>query len=314
MFNTLANVLGHAHTIILVIPGSANALSQSLREMLNQMTLVFGKTWWDYLVIGVSFWHYDQCSIDGRTCHPEYLEFCKNETFFARKIDVLMQEEFKLERNFTYLFMDSSSQIEGPPNFNTNNLVQKWHWEDQTGRLWDQREKAFSFWTIDDTRNKVTSMQNQIDENRDQIDILKFAVENLLEKQLPIGSIIPWYGSSNSNTSLPNGWKLCNGSQIVDPSSPMLSHDTPNLNGDGLFIRGGSEEEAGGIEGDAIRNHTHEDLGHTHTVIFFLCSSINLSSSRIKDITITTAKMPIITVTKYWSGMPITASTTPLES
>ena len=66
MLNALSNVLGHASTIILVIPGSTEKLSESLQEMLNQMTLTFGKTWWDYVVIGVSFWHFDQESIEAR--------------------------------------------------------------------------------------------------------------------------------------------------------------------------------------------------------------------------------------------------------
>ena len=63
-----------------------------------------------------------------------------------------------------------------------------------SGTLQVQKYEAFSFWTIDETRDKVTSMQNQIDESGVQIDSLTnitsqltLAVADLLKKQLPIG-------------------------------------------------------------------------------------------------------------------------------
>ena len=132
----------------------------------------------------------------------------------------------------------------------------------------------------------MTIMRNQIEEQKVQIDQQKVAidqndklinalkqivekmeakVEDLWEKQLPIGSIIPWYGSNNSNTSLPNGWQLCDGSPINSPS-PMYPGNTPDLNEPGYFIRGGTEDEAGDFEDAAMQNHTHEDPGHIHTV------------------------------------------------
>ena len=60
MLNTFANVLDHASKIIVVLPGSTEKLSASFQEMLNQMTLAFGKSWMDYIVINVSFWSYDE--------------------------------------------------------------------------------------------------------------------------------------------------------------------------------------------------------------------------------------------------------------
>ena len=277
MLNTLANVLDRASTIILVIPGSTDRLSESLQEMLNQMTLTFGKALWDYLVIGVSFWHFDQDSIDDRSsvC-TESPEDCMNETYFARKVDALMQQSFNLERNFTYLFMDSSSQIDGPPDFNTDDEIQQLNWMKQAGQLRQLTNNLlpFTFWTVDDTRQENARVQNQLKDLDNQMQALREYVEALV--QPPIGSITPWYGRDRSNTSLPNGWQLCDGSLISDEKSPMFNQTTPNLNGagdDGLFIRGGSESEAGVIEEDALKNHSHDALGHNHAVIM-ICTSI----------------------------------------
>ena len=278
MLNTLANVLDRASTIVLVIPGSTDKLSESLQEMLNQMTLTFGKVLWDYLVIGVSFWHFDQDSIDDRSsvC-TESPEACMNETYFARKVDALMQQSFNLERNFTYLFMDSSSQIVGPPDFNTVDEIQQLNWVKQAGQLrllTNNREEPFTFWTVDDTRQENARMQSQLKDLDNQMQSLREYVEALV--QPPIGSIMPWYGRDLSNTSLPNGWQLCDGSLISDEKSPMFNQTTPNLNGvgdNGLFIRGGSESEAGVIEEDALKNHSHDALGHNHAVKM-ICTSV----------------------------------------
>ena len=88
MLYTLANFVEHANTIILVLPASTQKLSASFQEILKHMTLAFGKSWWDYAVIGVSFWHYDEDSIHYRekTCKiPNSPEYCMDETNIAKK-------------------------------------------------------------------------------------------------------------------------------------------------------------------------------------------------------------------------------------
>ena len=76
MMDTLANVVDHAVTILLLRDGTDTRFSESLQTMLKRMTIMFGQDWWDYVVIGVSFWPYDQDSIDDRQCYPQYPEQC----------------------------------------------------------------------------------------------------------------------------------------------------------------------------------------------------------------------------------------------
>ena len=71
MMDILANVLDHADTIVLVLQGSTIRFTKSLQVMIKTMTLMFGASWWDFLMVGVSFWPYDQNSIDGRACDPD---------------------------------------------------------------------------------------------------------------------------------------------------------------------------------------------------------------------------------------------------
>eukprot|EP00092_Neocalanus_flemingeri_P003166 GFUD01003384.1.p1 GENE.GFUD01003384.1~~GFUD01003384.1.p1 ORF type:complete len:287 (+),score=68.70 GFUD01003384.1:91-861(+) len=75
----------------------------------------------------------------------------------------------------------------------------------------------------------------------------------------PVGSIIPWLPTG---IELPRGWQLCDGAVIE--SGVLRGTDTPDINGEGLFIRGSSVERAGEIEDATIADHTHVDKGHTH--------------------------------------------------
>ena len=72
MMNVLANVVVHADTLVLLFDGRETRFDSSLQSMLKIMTQIFGTDWWNYVVIGVSFWAYDQDSIGDRVCEPEY--------------------------------------------------------------------------------------------------------------------------------------------------------------------------------------------------------------------------------------------------
>merc|ERR1719391_496892 len=153
MMDVLSNVLDHTDTIVLLIKGTETRFTEGLQTMIKRMTLLFGQKWWDYLVFGVSFWAYSQEAIDERKCYPEYPEYCHDEAWFAREMNLLAQEKFGIERNFTFVFTDSFSQTDGPPGFNTDDPLQQEHWQEETKILWDittSREEPFSFMTIDD--------------------------------------------------------------------------------------------------------------------------------------------------------------------
>ena len=119
MIDTLANVVDHADTFLLLFRGDEIRIGASVQDMLQRMTTVFGHNWWDYVVIGVSFWAYDQDSIDQRECYPEYPEYCRDEAWFCGEMNLLLQEKFDVKKNLTCVFTDSWSQTPGPLGFNT---------------------------------------------------------------------------------------------------------------------------------------------------------------------------------------------------
>merc|ERR1719239_1068988 len=149
MMNILANVVDHADTILLLFNGKLPRFDASLQSMLKRMTQIFGVDWWNYVVIGVSFWAYDQDSIDDRVCDPEYPDYCKDEAWFCNDMNTQLRDKLHVDKNFTCVFTDSWSQTGG----NVEDPLQQEHWRNETGILWDittSREDTFGFMTIDD--------------------------------------------------------------------------------------------------------------------------------------------------------------------
>jgi len=67
---------------------------------------------------------------------------------------------------------------------------------------------------------------------------------------LPIGAVIDWWRPSSSNLRLPDGFEICDGRMITDPTSPLRGSRTPNLVG--LFTSGvAAAGDIGGTGGAA---------------------------------------------------------------
>ena len=305
MMDVLSHTIDHADTIILLLKGDDTRFSNGLQKMIKRLTVMFGQSWWDYLVIVVSFWPYDQDSIDDRECFPDYPEYCKDEAWYAAQINAQILEKFGVDKNFTYVFSDSWSQTPGPPGFNTDDPIQQQHWQEETTKLWDittGREEAFGFMTIDDILEEnaaqraeikwlndvittnISKLAGLIQDNADNLGLVSGRVTvndaHISQTNLridegeakialslhPVGSIISWLGAGKSLVSLPLGWQLCDGSTIMHGA--LAGQATPDLNNAGLFLRGGVEAAVGEVEQDAVQQHHHVDAGHTHTVRF----------------------------------------------
>jgi hypothetical protein len=94
----------------------------------------------------------------------------------------------------------------------------------------------------------------------------------------PVGAIMPFYlGQTGVPTAAElqaQGWALCNGQTAADQgiTGAVFTVATPNINGSGLFIRGGTS--AGLVQAESVGPHNHTasfsgSIGsagdHTHT-------------------------------------------------
>jgi len=269
MMDVLKNSIGYTHSILLLISGETTRFSESLQSMLRQMNAMFGDQWWQFMTIGVSFWPYDQASIEERTklC-TNYPDRCRDEAWFANEWNGQFRETFHLEKNFTFVFTDSFSQIKE----NVNDSLQEYFWHRETQKLWDiatSVNEGFEFRTVDDILEENEAMKAEIKWLNDVItnnisELAKDIAANAEAMDFslaPIGSIVGWHGGPY--VPLPEGWQHCDGSLIR--SGTMAGQTTPDLNRDGYFLRGGTT--SGTFQDDQLQSHSHavSDPGHTHS-------------------------------------------------
>ena len=60
MMEVLKDTLGYCNAIVLAIDGNTPRFTSGLTDMLKQMSSIFGEKWWDYMIVGVTKWPYDQ--------------------------------------------------------------------------------------------------------------------------------------------------------------------------------------------------------------------------------------------------------------
>merc|ERR1711970_948888 len=131
------------------------------------------------MVVGVSFWPYDQDSINDRQDDCEYYpDQCKDESWFRGEINNQLHQKFHLQKNFTFSFIDSWSQTAA----NINDDIQQEHYQQEAGILWEEttnRNSSFVFRGIDDVLEENAEMKEQI---RWLEDVITNNISDLVDK------------------------------------------------------------------------------------------------------------------------------------
>merc|ERR1711962_974728 len=207
MMEKLADI-DYANTIVLLLDGSEKRFEQGLQAMLRRITIVFGKKWWDHVVIGVSFWGFDEASIKKRKR--------KDEAWFRRQINSQICDKlYECNKNFTFVFADS--------HFDRSDPLEQARWQEEATILWEgttSRGESFSFMTINDILEENTRVKR---ENQRLTDVIDSTITQLPEKinqlsVVPLGTIVAWTPhpkNSRNPVQLPAGWQRCDGSKIV---------------------------------------------------------------------------------------------------
>ena len=275
MMEKLAEI-DYANTIVLLLDGSEKRFEQGLQAMLKRITIIFSKKWWDHVVIGVSFWGFDEASIKKRKQ--------KGEAWFRGQINSQICDKLhECNKNFTFVFADS--------HFDRSDPQQQARWQEETTILWEattSRGESFSFMTINNILEENTRVKRENQRLTNVIDssIAQLSANNAelntemkqlrqevdhMHHLLPVGSIIAWVSRPSDNTdrhlaaSIPRGWVRCSGTLITE--GKWKGYYTPDLNNAKKFLRGGPDHSERQMEDWAMVDHHHNAYAdpHTHT-------------------------------------------------
>ena len=217
--NSLSNRVDYTDTVLLVVPGNKDpSLPKSIQNLLKRITLTFGDGWWDYLVVGVSKWPYDQGSIDGRC---ESIEYCEDEAYFESEFDKIMRSTFGMDRNLTYVFTDSWSQVAD----NAGDQLQQGHWQKETdilGNITTTRDKPFPFKTIDQVLEENEQMREKIKWLGDII------AENITQLADKIDQHTQEIKSISTNVAS-NSEKLLNNTASIEQNMDRIRNNTASI-------------------------------------------------------------------------------------
>merc|ERR1719391_309047 len=123
-----------------------------------------------------------------------------------------------------------------------------------------------------DLRKDLSEMQNGTDQFNETLTKTQDQLTRTQDVLIPgVGAIIPWIptpspGEMNTTiATIPSGWQRCDGSNITE--GPFAGLNTPNLNGERYFLRGGDDSTVTTMENDMVQDHTHDvdDPGHSHS-------------------------------------------------
>jgi len=334
MIAAFEEVIKTTNGFVMLFNGQTERFDANIQQMIREMEALFGKDFWTRVVLGVSFWAYDESSIMKRN-HSG-----KTEEWWTNEMNRQLEEKFHIGMELEAVFIDSWAK----QSWNLDDTTQQEAFDRETNKLWSLFSVMpdFEFKGIDDVleelneckaevdclneafKHNLTDLNHKIDQLTTVIENLSSDVEdlgvenvkrvgeieinqlnieelaarlrgkvedffcpagedNLLGKavcdlqakvdllsELPLGTIIPWVIKPSLETDdglaadVPLGWVRCDGNVIPEPSVWHGSL-TPNLNGEGLFMRGGADSSVLEVEQDQMQDHIHVDSGHTHS-------------------------------------------------
>merc|ERR1712096_63859 len=101
MITVLKDIIKTANGFIILFNGQSERFDASIQQMIREMEAMFGDRFWNWVILGVSFWKYDESSIMARN-HSG-----KTEEWWAKQMNDQLEEEFHIGKELDAVFIDS---------------------------------------------------------------------------------------------------------------------------------------------------------------------------------------------------------------
>merc|ERR1712038_1380138 len=158
--------------------------------MVREMQAMFGKTMWEYTIIGVSHWAYDEQSIKQRNATG------KDEEWYMAEQNRELEEKFHINRTIPGVFIDSFSQ----QVWNIDDQTQQDAFQRETEKLWvfAKSKDLFEFKTVEDIMEENQALT---EENLRLHDIIDEEIENLKDDMSALASSVAINSNNIDNNS-----------------------------------------------------------------------------------------------------------------
>lgn len=168
MVDVLKNQVNTTNTFLLVF--KAERFDDKIQQMIKTLETMFGRAFWENVVLCASFWPYDQHSIDVRNSQG------KTEEWWAAEMNSQLQKRFHLYHNLTAVFIDSWAKMP----INIDDPLQQDAFERNTTTLWNLtlHFEPFAFKTLEDVLDDYYECMKTVDE-----DIAEIKAELLIVKE-----------------------------------------------------------------------------------------------------------------------------------
>ena len=153
MMNTLKNAVKASNALVLLISGEQQRFNSALQQMIREMEALFGKTFWDNAIIGVSFWAYDSASVAKRRHQG------KTEDRFIQQWNSQLRDKFHINQTLQGVFIDAMSQV----SWAKDDKPQQIAFQRETAKLWKfaQDSDLFAFRTVQDVLEENKRLKNE---------------------------------------------------------------------------------------------------------------------------------------------------------
>ena len=163
MMAALKDNVGSANVILLLMKEGETRLGRELQQMVREMKAMFGEGMWNNLVVGVSFWSYQDNIVKFRQSMCQYGELnCRDEKWFVREMSSILREKFRFQTELPFVFIDSWAKH--PLNIQDKNQQEVFSQEAEKLLKIGNRADPFPFRTVNDVlaENHVLKKRNAI--------------------------------------------------------------------------------------------------------------------------------------------------------
>eukprot|EP00092_Neocalanus_flemingeri_P020273 GFUD01021956.1.p1 GENE.GFUD01021956.1~~GFUD01021956.1.p1 ORF type:complete len:392 (-),score=121.32 GFUD01021956.1:357-1532(-) len=173
LVKTLRDQVKYVHVFIIAFKQTDNRMTNSLRSMISLFEKMFGKKFWDNVILEATHWnHGDDAERIRSESHPPLTQ-----KFWSKEFNRILQREFSLGRDLDSVFIDTYYHNKSPKELEVFSNHSRILWEYALSR------EPFECKDIEIALTEIRELQNHIDSLVKEEEVKKTIIESLLQQR-----------------------------------------------------------------------------------------------------------------------------------